>query len=397
MEFSIALALVLLPTLILSTTSVAANELTSYGLQVNDQGQLVKDGKQYKGIGVNYFDAFIRVLVDARDVSYKDGFRMLRDYEIPFVRFSAGGYWPIHWQLYRQDKESYFRLLDDVVRSAEENNIGLIPSFFWHHPTVGDLVGEPRSKFSDPQSASNEFIRTYTREVVSRYKDSPAIWGWEFGNEGNLDADLPNARDWRPPIVPHWGTPATRSELDDLTHDALRTAYTVFAEEVRKHDPERVIISGNSLPRPSAWHQLRYLSWSQDSEEQFAEMLRGDNPDPINTLSVHVYDWEEHRFSRSVSFQEILQMAMAISAKAQKPLFLGEFGVKEGTGEDGTRALFQDMLVVIEETEVPLAAMWVFDYKPQDEWNVTASNQRAYQLELIQAVNRRLSKEQSSY
>ena len=42
------------------------------------------------------------------------------------------------------------------------------------------IVGEAPSQMGNPQSKTTAFMKTYTREVVSRYKDSPAIWGWEF-------------------------------------------------------------------------------------------------------------------------------------------------------------------------------------------------------------------------
>ena len=38
--------------------------------------------------------------------------------------------------LYLKDKEAYFRRLDSVVRAAEEQGIGLIPSLFWNLATV---------------------------------------------------------------------------------------------------------------------------------------------------------------------------------------------------------------------------------------------------------------------
>jgi endo-1,4-beta-mannosidase len=37
-------------------------------------------------------------------------------------------------------------------------------------------------------------MRAYVRDVVERYKDSPAVWGWEFGNEYNIPTDLPDER-----------------------------------------------------------------------------------------------------------------------------------------------------------------------------------------------------------
>ena len=51
-----------------------------------------------------------------------------------------------------------------------------------------------------------------------------------------------------------------------------------------------MISTGNSIPRPSAWHQMHEGTWTKDSPEQFAEMLARDNPDPVDTISVHVYE-----------------------------------------------------------------------------------------------------------
>ena len=65
-----------------------------------------------------------------------------------------------------------------VVRVAEKHQLGLIPSLFWHQATVSDLVNEPLDQWGNPSSRTIEFMRGYTREVVTRLKDSPAIWAW---------------------------------------------------------------------------------------------------------------------------------------------------------------------------------------------------------------------------
>ena len=73
---------------------------------------------------------------------------------------------------------------------------------------------------------------------------------------------------------PSLGTPQTRSERDELSFEMVRTAFIAFATEVRKHDPQRLIFSGDSFPRPSAWHQAHENSWKHDTPAQFAEILR---------------------------------------------------------------------------------------------------------------------------
>lgn len=363
------------------------------GLRVGADGALLRNGQPFRGIGVNYFDAFYRTLKDPADTSYDTGFAELSRRGIPFVRLAGCGFWPADWKLYFEDKARYFALFDALVRSAEKHKVGLIPSLFWHSPTVPDLVGEPRDQWGNPQSKTHAFMRQYVAEVVGRYKRSPAIWGWEFGNEYNLDADLPNAAKHRPKIVPSLGTPTSRSPRDDVTHDMLAVAFAAFAREVRRHDPHRILTTGNSVPRPSAWHQWKEKSWTQDSQEQFAERLVLDNPDPIDVVSVHVYRDPMKRFGREVGAAEFLKLAVAVARKAGKPLFVGEFGAGEAEppNAEGTRKHFEGILAATEAAGVPLAALWVYDFAHQDKvWNVVPTNARAYQLDAVAAANQRL-------
>jgi hypothetical protein len=45
----------------------------------------------------------------------------------------------------------------------------------------------------------------------------------------------------------------------------------------------------------------------------------------------------------------------------------------------------------MEKAEVPLAALWVYDFPGQnDTWNVTATNDRTYQLQAIAEANARI-------
>jgi hypothetical protein len=49
------------------------------------------------------------------------------------------------------------------------------------------------------------------------------------------------------------------------------------------------------------------------------------------------------------------------------------------------------MLRIIEESNVPLAALWVFDLPSQNaDYNITADNARSYQLRDIAAANARV-------
>jgi hypothetical protein len=230
-------------------------------------------------------------------------------------------------------------------------------------------------------------MRGYVKDVVTATRAdarvpgrrSPALWGWEFGNEFNLGADLPNASERRPAAVPRLGTPAHRSEKDQWSYETIRTAFAAFAREVRRFDPDRVISTGDALPRSSAWHNRKEKTWANDTAEQFAAMLTDDNPDPVDLISVHAY---------GDAAREIRD-ATAVAARVRKPLFVGEFGAP-GPAEKSEKE-FRALLSTIEAAQVPLAALWVYDFKAQDgAWNVTAVGDRAYQLRAISAANARI-------
>lgn len=362
------------------------------GLSVQD-GVLQLNGKPFRGIGANYFNLFSRTVKDPSDRSYETGLKYLSEAGIPFVRFMACGFWPTDWDLYLQDKAAYFERLDQVVRCAEQHQIGLIPSLFWHMATVPDIVKEPMDQYGNAESRTIAFVRQYTKEMVLRYRTSPAIWAWEFGNEYNLAVDLPNASQHRPKVVPRLGTASHRTERDELSSAAMLTAYAEFAKTVRKYDMHRILITGNSIPRPSAYHNSAEKTWTKDSVEQFEQILLRDNPDPFDLLSVHVYVKAEPDYpGRAKNVTELVSTLKDMSDRTKKPLFIGEFGAPRTLGEAQERSGFQKLLKAIETNRVPLSAFWVYDYPGQRaDWNVTWDNDRQYMLSLAGQANRRMS------
>lgn len=377
---------------IIDLKGVRLRMLEKSGVAV-EEGRLMRDGRPYRAFGVNYPDLFSRTLLDHNDTSYRAGLKQLAQAGIPWARFKACGFWPIDNDLYFRDEAAYFALMDQVVRAAEEYHVGLVPSLFWHFPTVPDMMGEPIDQLGNRQSKTIAFIRQYTAEVVSRYKDSPAVWGWELGNEYNLGVDLPNAAKSRPWVAPRLKTPSSRSARDDLTSAEMLVVIDEFARTVRRHDPRGMIISGNSVPRASAYHNTLDRSWKPDTPEQFVQVLLRDNPHPLDTLCVHIYPVERGSYPAGAKgLNELIAAICRISQEAKKPLFVGEFGAAIPSDPARERAVFQELLDTLERHPVPLAALWAFDFKPQDKegLNVTFDNARAYQLQLIGQANARL-------
>ncbi|WDE97686.1 cellulase family glycosylhydrolase [Lentisphaera profundi] len=365
-----------------------------------------KDGIPFKAMGINYFDAFQRKLggegkkVKLKDYSYVEGFKTLNKYKIPFIRFCAGGFFPNEWDSYINNKTAYFKAFDQFIKDAEEHNIGLIPTLFWHFPTVPDIVKEPINQWGNPDSKTIAFMKQYTQELISRYKDSPAILAWEFGNEWIHEADLPQADLGRGWIVPHLGTAKTRTMKDKMYRKNIYVAYETFAEIAKKIDPTRPVFSGDSIPRPAAYHNRSEASWKIDSIEEWSKIFTLDNS-KMSALSAHLYYYDVNEVERDVGYikydpAEQLALMMDISRKVGKPLWIGEFG-QNGTPKSlqEEKRQFDYLLNLIIKEDVPLSALWNFDYKHEDQtaWNISEQNHRAYMLKAIQQANKRLNHE----
>lgn len=361
-----------------------AGEAKPKGLYVRN-GVLMREGRAYHGIGANYNTLFSRLLKDKGDTSSLKNLALLGKAGIPFVRYAACGYWPEGQKLYLDDRAEFFRRMDLVVRSAEQNGVGLIPSFFWRLATVQELVGEEAAQLGNVNSKSNQLIREFARDMVLRYRDSPAIWGWEFGNEANLAIDLPKAGARRGQGGANFGSAKWLSGDVRLTSHQLHIAYTSFAETVRKLDPSRPIDPGTAMPRTSAWHNARGQFWQRDSVGQSLSTLSSVTPAPMNMISVHVYEAAPQHFPGSANgVAGVIALLMRTAAEAHKPLFIGEFPTRN-------RAQAEEFLRAIQDNRVPLSAFWAFDNKAQaSTMSVDFQNQRSFVLDLVAKANRAL-------
>ena len=374
---------------VLCLSPLAASEAeqspSDLGLSVDSQGTLIRHGVPYRGIGVNYYDAFLRTLRDPHDDSYKEGFAQLGAHGIPFARMAACGYTGEDLQLYLTDKDAYFQRLDGVIHAAEKSKVGLIASLFWSIAAVSEAMHEPRASWGDANSATRRFMREYTHDVVSRYANSDAIWGWEFSCELSLPVDR---------------RPGEANPDRALSFATFESAATDFARVVRTIDPHRILTTGNSLPRPSAYHNAGGGRATPDTEEEFARILLRDNPDPFSPISIHAAPaGVDHYFAdHKVSYLELLQTCSRIGAQVRKPVYLEEFvpvpGKSSAFADVNGRDYFTHELADIEASNVPIASIWVYDRKlVSDRSNVTFENERSYMLQMIANFDRTLHKE----
>lgn len=341
-------------------------------------------------IGVNCFNLFYGQLFHHRGVRPASvRLRELSIKSIPFVRFSASPFWPREWSVYRNDPARYFGVLDDVVATAESNRIGLVPSLLWNPVSVSDVVGEPVSDWGRSDSRTRAFMVEYVEQVVTRYQRSSAIWMWEFGNEFNTFASLPNALKWWPKVDVSQGTPATRTARDLISAADCADAFAHFGRVVRRLDPARRITAGTDIPRYNA-SNLAAGKWGADSPTQFRAALGQVTPDPLDVVSVHLYPDREGQYfglGNSSQFSNILGEVVVASRSLGKEVFVGEFGVPRMNDLDKEQRLFRRLLDSIVSARVNWAALWVYDLMNQEQWSARFDNDRAWQLEWVAQAN----------
>ena len=364
------------------------------GLYIKD-GLFYKDGKLLNAHGVNYFNVFLRINAaavkgKADDLSWKRGLEALAENKIPFIRFSAFPFYPVDWKLYLEDKEAYFSNMDKVVREAERLNMGLIPSIFWVHHTLQDLLKEPVSAIGNENSKTRNFMRTYAREVIVRYKDSPAIWGWEFGNEFALSCDLPGDKTGLPATITKLGMPATRTKRDKLKREDVYSAYIEFAKIAKSLDKSRPVFSGDAIVRSSAYNNKYNNTWDADSMDESEEMLRSDNPDPIDTITIHAYKEAMLAFKWANGISDAFMIAKRVADSEKKPVFVDEWGVPDSMCESENRKDMEEILAAIKAAKIQLSALWVFDLKDHDKgpkWCILPDNNRSIYFEKLRELN----------
>jgi hypothetical protein len=366
----------------------------SVGLRVKDDAYSLS-GRRVRAFGVNYFDCFMRTLAQSRAESdsafarCEAGFRELNRLGIPFVRFNAGGFYPKDWQIYEHEPDVYFARMKRLVRIAESYGLGLIPSLFWTFFTQPGRAREPLAAWGDANSQTHQMMRRYVDEVVGRFCHSSAVWAWEFGNEYNLEIDLPNQRELlRKWFQPALGMRAEPGPLDTLRSRDVSAALQAFATAVRATDPERILFTGNACPRSCAWHLNHENTWTTDSREQWCEALEEQNPRAFAGLSMHFYPFHEGDGAglASAPGEATLEAAATVSKRTGQPLWIGEFGPAPSADSVTRLTQFQAILGWLEKHKVTLAAAWVYDYPAQPEHNLAAAANRPL-LEALSEAN----------
>ena len=278
-------------------------------------------------------------------------------------------------------------LLSALARSAayaEKLEIGLIPSFFWIYTTVPDYVREPYRSWGIEGSRTTEFLKAYTTDVVEALKPYKSIFAWEFGNEFNLQADLPN---WQK----EFGKTDARYWIQGRD---VRYAIRLFAETVRSLDPDgRMIVSGHSAMRPSQYHLNTEYTFSVDDTQQYRAATELFTPDPAEGMSEHVYEAGREFADRGkVTLSEQIAVAMGTARSLNKVYIVGEFG-----GLLPLKQAYRTYYDAFLDGGVQLSLIWNFSPGRRTEYSFSADDETGkYVFYLIREYNAMLKERYGS-
>lgn len=413
------------------------------GLYVAEDGTMMKDEKEFYGVGINYYSLINGSSKIGRTYDMTEPLQTLelfKEYGVKVVRFNLGFFNSKEWKDFifttdqnnefvidqeRKAENKHFEALDKVVKKAEELGIGLIPSFAWNPPAISDAFDEPCNKaFASDETATMNWFLGFTKRVVTRYAESPAIYGWEYGNEENL-ITRPRAGGWinsyltdmeRNQPLPGWSARTKRTEDDVLSFKTHSKSLELFAEVVHANDPyHRMISSGDADQRRSAYN------WSIDQEktdtkEEFEKAIDMIVPGYMSGISTHEYasktsglmgnPFDFLNGNDSVlanSFVEYFTSYKEQSARTKKAVYLGETGYlpeKNAASEEHCVQVIEAVLEAAYTTDFPLVMLWNYDpktvYNPDDHtqftggidvsWNVKFKKGKGY-MEAIKTYN----------
>lgn len=413
---------------------------TRYGLQTSGT-TFQRNGRAFTGIGVNHFSLLLRQLVSGLGpaVDYDADLRAIKQtWGLPFVRFSAGFYdrttWLANWY---QNKAAYFAAFDALVASAENRGIGLIPCLLWGARPFADICYNTTAatlqwpaKLGDTSSAAYALFAEFVNDVVARYRNSPAIWAWDLGNEivGNcgpeynaawlLDGTGTDGGATPLPASLSWGTrpdgsnyPAN-NKMSLANWIAFSYAAVRLIQQTDGHG--RLVISGNALGNSFAVNAQANNSLQADTLAQWASGVTATLNMPWMTYREQAFPAHNmHIYPQSLSNSQVFSGAEKTQADlialcrgwadaANKPFLLAEWGAtywgdpvdQTSTNLATETANFNAALAAV-QANCLVSAIWNYggDLVGASNWMKwkLSDPARTYQLAAVAAANAAMS------
>jgi hypothetical protein len=193
------------------------------------------------------------------------------------------------------------------------------------------------------------------------------------------------------------GTREKNTPEDSMTSEMFRQVFIDLATYIHEQDPNHLVTSGNTAPRPFSWSLRESFpneTWEKDTVRQYLASLLMQDPEPLDIMCLHYYyvspaDERDDVTVGGLSNLSLLRVGMRVMAAANSPAFIGELGTINPTArEDKDADHIRAAIDVMDEEEVDMAAIWVWHFPHQRENNITGRSHPLL-MERIAKFNRK--------
>ena len=310
--------------------AIGAPPDSQLGFYVKD-GVIILGDKPFYGVGANYFDGGYRLCEDPLAEDIESAIKTAADHKIPYLRIRLSPYDHEGMITFYEFRDQFFKGMDRCIELCEKYEIGIIATLIWTPMGYMEDGNSANGFLPEYDSTGMNRMVEYVTEIITRYKNSPAIWGWEVGNEFNLACDV---------------TP------DSIDYDELVEFMRYITEIIRNADgTNRIVTTGNSQNRHASYNLYKNNNWTADTLDEMRLMTGAYESEFTSIVSTHVYESKQILAGADVSLLEYLNKISEFSNDIGKPLYIGEYS--NADIEEFDRVHEQIM-----KSDIQLATMW---------------------------------------
>lgn len=341
--------------------------------------RLMMGDQIFKYPSVNIFDLFNRYLSGDRCGGKKylhsaaaAGFKSARFFSVTYdeasVQFPGMNLW-------KQNPQAFFTLVDQLIADAREAGIYLIPALgvgvFNMNETTALASAGCTDNFSlpfIPGSANRTDMKNYMSDWSRRYANNQTILFWELGNELNLQ-------------VKH------RSANLCVDKHQMRAYIDEMSTAIKSFDSNHMVAAG-TMQEGDVMSLSSYMDW----------LIHYNNLPNIDFVTLHLYG-SQNEFSlnnnQKIPVDQFLSQASTTAHSMGKALWVGEYGTGSSWETDPLSNFVQSLHLAKGKLGVDLLSAWNWDnakYAPSNHPEQVAFSINTTNTLAISGVTQRTSR-----
>lgn len=301
------------------------------------------DGKPFAEISFNKFDLFWSLWQEAMAGKELNDYNpMVQRQQKALSDLSKAGFKTIRFfgmvhesqfkwfkSVYIDDVKSekiYYQALDKAIELLERNNLRAVFSLGCSAFADEEAGEHLRELVTNPKSVSRKLLNDNIDDIVSRYKNSKAILMWEVTNELTLFWD----------VQP--GTLESNGKRRPTMEASIQFYKDVIAR-IKKKDPLRLVNSGGSMLRESAYNLNVNKKWGVDTYPQHVDIFRKMHENTFELIDIHYYTNPNPGYylkneTTGKEFVLNLPVYVKIAETLKLPFYVGEYGALPKPAKD---------------------------------------------------------------